>query len=129
MRLATAVMLVVAVLTGAILLGGLWLDTRESADARCLAAEIPAGVAVSEVALISAEATAWPVGRRCEWQAASGDGVVVTQTGWLRTIGFAVVGALSACVAILGMRRRRPAAIAPLAVCLVVYGLAVFWAG
>jgi hypothetical protein len=128
-RVATGVMLVIAFLAGAAVIAGLWLDTRESADARCWTDETPVGVEVSETALVSAESTAWPVGRRCEWRSASRDGVIVTQTGWPRTIALLVVGGCSIPLAIVGILRRRLATLAPLAVCVVAFGSAAFWAG
>lgn len=128
MRIATGVMFVLAVLAGLILVGGLFLDTRESADARCWLDDHPAGVAVSETALLSAEATLVPVGRQCTWAAASGGDAIVTQTGWPRTIGFLAVTVVSAGLAVVGVIRRRAGAVAPLVVCVLALGAAAFWA-
>lgn len=127
-RAATGVMLVLSVLAGLVLVAGLFLDTRESAEGRCWKDVHPPGVSASEVALLSAEATAWPVGRRCTWAAESGDGTVVTQTGWDRTIGFLVVSAVSVGLAAVGAIRRRAGAVIPLVVCVVALGAAAFWA-
>ncbi len=127
-RAATGVMLVLAVLAGLILVGGLFVDTRENTESRCWNDDHPAGVLVSETALLSAEATMWPVGRQCTWEAASGDVVIVTQTGWPRTIGFVAVSAISAVLAVVGAIRRRAGAVAPLIVCVLALGAAAFWA-
>ena len=96
MRAATGVLLALALVAGVALIAGLWLDTRENVETRCWLDDAPAGVSVSESALISAEETVWPVGRRCDWEAAASDGVIVTQTGWARTAVFVVVGLASA---------------------------------
>ncbi|MFJ6680148.1 hypothetical protein ACIQLK_13620 [Microbacterium sp. NPDC091382] len=119
-------MIVVSVLAGLVLLGGLFLDNRESAEGRCWKDDHPVGVAVSETALLSAEATVWPAGRQCTWAAASGDGAVVTQTGWSRTVAFVSVTAVSAALAVVGLIRRRAGAVIPLVVCTVAFGLAVW---
>lgn len=129
MRAATGVLLALALLAGVALIFGLWLDTRENAETRCWLDDAPAGVSVSESALISAEETVWPVGRRCEWEAAAGEGVIVTHTGWARTAVFVVVGLASALWAVVGAARRRRADAVPFAVCVGLAAVVVLWTG
>ncbi|MCO7202072.1 hypothetical protein NH287_00885 [Microbacterium sp. CnD16-F] len=129
MRAATGVLIALALLAGVALIAGLWLDTRENVETRCWLDDAPVGVSVSESALISAEETVWPVGRRCEWEPAAGDGVIVTQTGWARTTVFVVVGLASAVWAVVGAARRRRAAAVPFAVCVGLVAVVVFWTG
>ncbi|MFI8631473.1 hypothetical protein ACIGEP_02610 [Microbacterium sp. NPDC077663] len=126
MRATTGVLLVLALLAGTALVAGLWLDTRENVETRCWLDDPHVGVSVSETALISAEETVWPVGRRCEWEPAAGDGVIVTQTGWARTAAFLVIGSASAAWAVVGAARRRRAAALPFAVCVCVLAIVLF---
>ena len=71
-----------------------YLETRVSAEAQCQLAP-PADASLTEQALTHAEASAWPIGRRCTWLLADGSTATI-HSSW--TITFLTAGATAVCL-------------------------------
>ncbi|WP_166865786.1 hypothetical protein [Salinibacterium sp. ZJ70] len=81
-----------------------YVDTRENVEYRCVVDGDHTGVEKSEGALIAAEVTAVPAGRKCTWRGESVP-IVIEQTGEAVTTA-ALVGVGLVAIASVGLARR-----------------------
>ncbi len=108
-----------------LLLGSQFLDIRENASSRCIHSD----GANPDSRLLAADATVFPIGRRCEWLLGDRQ-TLVTQTGLLVTI---VACAATACVLALTIytarqpRFARPRAMyGPLIVSVAIWSVLIY---
>lgn len=100
-------------------------DTRENVEYRCLMDGDRAGAQLSDDALVAAEVTAVPAGRKCTWRGES-DALVVEQTGGAVTNAALVGVVLVALATVACARKSWRILIAPWLVTLASWAL-VFW--